>query len=137
MTRRKPRSDLLESIDCSLVEIESYHQADLTLEAWKDSSHLVKKLNEINPYTLPDPSERNGFFRLRKEAYRLHVDVLEARASFLHASPEHHNSSGRILALLQEAIVYARETRIPSLQRLRRKYADLCRRYSDPIVVIP
>ena len=137
MTRKKLRSDLLVSIDSSLVEIESYHEAKLTLEALKDSSHLIKKLNEIDSDALSDSSERDSFFKLRKKAYRLHVSVLEARASVLHASREHHNSSGRILTLLKEAIVYARETRMPSLQRLRSKYADLHRSYSDPIVVTP
>lgn len=137
MTLKKLRSDLLGSIDCSLVEIEGYHQAKSTLEALKDSSDLVKKLNKMDPKALSDPSERDGFFKLRKKAYRLHVAVLEARVSFLQTGPKHHNSSRMILALLSEAIVYAREMRMPSLQRLRSTYTDLCRDYSDPIIIIP
>ena len=137
MTLKKLRSDLLGSIDCSLVEIEGYYQAELILEALRDSSNLVKKLNEMNPEALSDSSERNDFFRLRKKAYRLHVAVIEARVSLLQTGPEHHNSSRMILALLTEAIVYSREMRMPSLQRLRSTYTDLCRNYSDPIIIIP
>lgn len=103
---------LVDCIARSLQNIVEAISKEESSEALRSSTDLAKHVDEIIPKSIHDARQRTRFYRLRKQAYRVHVAALRYAVQnkcFDHPHP------AEVLKLLQEALVYARKARNSSL----------------------
>lgn len=135
MTSEIKRSEFLRNIDISLLYVVDTIELESFLEAMRLSSRLVRSLNEHDPALIENLFERRRYVRTRNNAYRIHARLLYERAQKVYVEQRGHGDQRIPSRLLEEAIVYARLTRMRNLPRLRRLYKEITSAFQEPLLV--